>query len=373
MIAVDGSARLLDFGVAKAAMAAHVTREGTYKGKLAYSAPEQLRGAATRQSDIYSLAVLLWELLVGERMHRSAKSGAELVSSVLRGTLQTIHEALNAGKAWSFISEADWRNLERLEPIVRKGLSVDIRERWSSAAEMEEALSTAIRPASSASVAGWLKGVGQSFLESRQRIIVAEEVSFRNGQAVSAARSSGPPPQDSFVNLRSSGRSARSVHSDLIVPDIEACYRPNHVLVPASLLLAAVAVTAAVLIWRFGARAPLPAAPTLEAAAQPAVAAADTAESTLEPLAPPPSSAANPAPERPPQALREPSSDGPPRRLADEMRPNPARRPREARREPEPEAAISPAPPVAKPKPATDCTTPYYFEGSKKIFKPACL
>src|SRR5262245_41859035 len=48
MISIDGSARLLDFGVAKATMAAHTTRENTFKGKLAYSAPEQLRGAATR-------------------------------------------------------------------------------------------------------------------------------------------------------------------------------------------------------------------------------------------------------------------------------------------------------------------------------------
>ncbi|MBA3542621.1 MAG: serine/threonine protein kinase, partial [Deltaproteobacteria bacterium] len=42
MGATDGTARLLDFGVAKATMAAHVTREGAYVGKLAYSAPEQL-------------------------------------------------------------------------------------------------------------------------------------------------------------------------------------------------------------------------------------------------------------------------------------------------------------------------------------------
>src|SRR5688572_14134391 len=89
MIATDGTARLLDFGVAKAIMAAHVTREGTYKGKLAYSAPEQLRGHATRQSDIYSLSVMLWELLVGQRMHSKAKSGAELVATVLNGTLPT--------------------------------------------------------------------------------------------------------------------------------------------------------------------------------------------------------------------------------------------------------------------------------------------
>ena len=38
MVATDGTSRLLDFGVAKATMAAHVTRENAFKGKLAYSA-----------------------------------------------------------------------------------------------------------------------------------------------------------------------------------------------------------------------------------------------------------------------------------------------------------------------------------------------
>ncbi len=55
MVATDGTARLLDFGVAKATMAAHITREGMFKGKLAYSAPEQIRGAAT-QHERYLLA-----------------------------------------------------------------------------------------------------------------------------------------------------------------------------------------------------------------------------------------------------------------------------------------------------------------------------
>src|SRR5262249_11689853 len=81
MIALDGSAPLLDFGIAKATMAAHITREGQFKGKLAYAAPEQLCGQATRQSDVYSLAVLLWELVVGHHMHQSVQSEVELVAT----------------------------------------------------------------------------------------------------------------------------------------------------------------------------------------------------------------------------------------------------------------------------------------------------
>ena len=64
LVGVDGVARVLDFGVAKARGRMQTTREGQLKGKLAYMAPEQLRGQpATQQSDVYAAAVVLWEAL----------------------------------------------------------------------------------------------------------------------------------------------------------------------------------------------------------------------------------------------------------------------------------------------------------------------
>ena len=60
MIATDGTPRLLDFGIAKATMAAHITREGVFKGKLAYSAPEQIRGQSRQRADVSLLSVVLW-------------------------------------------------------------------------------------------------------------------------------------------------------------------------------------------------------------------------------------------------------------------------------------------------------------------------
>jgi serine/threonine-protein kinase len=386
MLAVDGTARLLDFGVAKAAMAAHVTREGTYKGKLAYSAPEQLRGTATHQSDIYSLSVLLWELLAGQRMHGAARSGAELITTVLQGALPSIRDALDAGRAWHAIPAAERKSLELLDPIIRKGLAVDTQERWSSAAEMEEALSAAVTPAPTGVVAAWLKRVGRSFIEELQRVIAAEEVSWRSVGVPRPARSSGPPPHDSFVNLRAFGGGPKSLPSDLIVSDIEArgeasehgaesAYPFGRLLAPACVLLSALALGLAIMVWRHAAPEAAQVAPPPRARARavmPAAAAAPppvALDRAPEPAAPPAAAEAPPAAaQSEPQLAVEQNL-----RLAEQARPKPPqRRARliEVRREPEPEPAAKPAPPA---KTASDCATPYYFEGSKKLFKPACL
>jgi serine/threonine-protein kinase len=60
LVGTDGMARLLDFGVAKAAGRLQVTINGQVKGKLAYMAPEQVRGTVTPQSDVYAAAAVLW-------------------------------------------------------------------------------------------------------------------------------------------------------------------------------------------------------------------------------------------------------------------------------------------------------------------------
>ena len=59
LVGTDGAPRVLDFGVAKAAGRLQTTREGQLKGKLAYMAPEQFEGIATRASDVYSASVVL--------------------------------------------------------------------------------------------------------------------------------------------------------------------------------------------------------------------------------------------------------------------------------------------------------------------------
>src|SRR5580693_1163797 len=72
LVGTDGLARVLDFGVAKAAGRLQTTRDGQLKGKLSYMAPEQLRSeAVTRNADTYAASVVLWEVLTGERLFAS--------------------------------------------------------------------------------------------------------------------------------------------------------------------------------------------------------------------------------------------------------------------------------------------------------------
>src|SRR5262249_20405529 len=65
LVGVDGVARVLDFGVAKARGRSQTTREGQLKGKLAYMAPEQIGGRVTRRTDVFAASIVLWEALAG--------------------------------------------------------------------------------------------------------------------------------------------------------------------------------------------------------------------------------------------------------------------------------------------------------------------
>ena len=66
LLSRQGSVKVVDFGIAKASNQSHKTTTGLIKGKLAYMPPEQLQGMALdRRVDVYSLGMVLYELLTG--------------------------------------------------------------------------------------------------------------------------------------------------------------------------------------------------------------------------------------------------------------------------------------------------------------------
>ena len=398
MVAIDGTARLLDFGVAKATMAAHVTREGVFKGKLAYSAPEQLRGAATKQSDIYSLSVVCWELIVGHRMHQTAQGDAELVSKILQGQLPTLTEALAAEREW--IGDNRWRQLEALEEIIKKGLAVDAKNRYATATELEEALRSAVPPATSTDVCAWLKTLGKEFLEGRDRMLAAEEASWRRVALPVVRRTLTPLPTQ--VRLSQT----HQIHNEDGTPSGAAQTMPiapprrgsNFVIALLSLVVVALVLGIVFVVKssasggqdHLSASQPLglePSAATTPVVDVPVRVArpAPQAPAIVEPTRPSQEDAAEVEPVATLPA--QPTQPAPPRPAAIVTRKQPIRAAQrqvvhtaQAPTRPAPAALavqrpVVVAPPEAKAevKAPTDCSPPYYYEGQKKLFKPACI
>ena len=386
MVSLDGSARLLDFGVAKATMAAHVTREHTFKGKLAYSSPEQLRGAAVRQSDIYSLAIVLWEMIVGNRMHHTSQAEQEIIAAIMMGNLPTVTEALANEREW--IAKDRWRQLETVEPVISKALSVEEHDRYATAAAMETALSDAITPAQPTEVAAWLKSLGREFLEGRERVLAEEEASWR--RTATPGRLVPAPSEPRRTAVRSTATAASQPGP--------SSWRRTRV---AALLGGLVGVLGIGLVigLRSGSHEPRPEPARASTAPLPAATSPSPPPTVTTPMSQPAAAqpaAAQPAPQQPaataaPAPAVEPAPGGEPlvehpdshrasshvpaRSTASVHTPPPsakaaAKTPPPAPPPPLPPSTAEPAPEAAK---TSNCNPPYYFEGPKKIFKPACL
>jgi serine/threonine-protein kinase len=384
MVAVDGTARLLDFGVAKATMAAHVTREGQFKGKLAYSAPEQLRGQATRQSDLYSLAVVLWELIVGHRMHHTAQAEVELVATIMNGRLPTISDALASDR--EALGPDRWRELQAIEPIIKTGLAVEAADRWATAADMEHALNDVVRPATSGEVAAWLKSLGRELIEKHGRVLAAEEASWRRvGISLQRRVASGTvdPRRGSQISFASAPTAAQS-QSRPLAPGRSTGATALIAVLCTLVVVLGVGVVFAVRGPGKAATAEPPASPSVApvpalVAAPPAVpptqaiqpaqpaqpahpatkaaaATKDAADSPAEEPAPPANPARSSAPSRPARSQTQIKQAAAP--AIKKSSPSPA------------PAQVSPPPPA---EPNNDCNPPYYYDGSKKIFKPNCI
>ncbi len=83
LVGNDGVARITDFGVAKAQVRLSSTRDGQFKGKLSYMAPEQAAaGTADQRSDLFSMGIVLWEALTGRRLFRG-ENNADVLNKIL--------------------------------------------------------------------------------------------------------------------------------------------------------------------------------------------------------------------------------------------------------------------------------------------------
>jgi serine/threonine-protein kinase len=127
MVGFNGTVKVLDFGIAKAAGALSTTRTGTVKGKFAYMSPEQLNVISLDgRADQWSLGVLLYELLAGARPY-VAPVEAALVNLILNSEPVPLKERVPAVPAG-------------MVTIVEKAMKKNRDERFASAEEMAIAL-----------------------------------------------------------------------------------------------------------------------------------------------------------------------------------------------------------------------------------------
>jgi serine/threonine protein kinase len=363
MVAVDGTPRLLDFGVAKATLSAHVTREGTFKGKVGYTAPEQLRGAATRSSDIYSAGVMLWEALVGRRLHQGTTEPV-MITRIVTGEIPTLSFGVKESRA--SVPQERWDQLTALEPIVSRAMALDPAERFATAADFATAMLAAVHRVSDDEVAQWAKELGKDFIAGRDKIIAGDEVSWRRAIA---GPDSGPLLDRSYSDPPRSGVGELYQPRDGPPPPIEPSRRwLIWVIALLLLLLGATGGAIAFLIMQ----------PTaIEASAPPSVAAMPpqptaTPQAAALPVltAPAPTTTAqDPEPTAPPTSKPDLVRTSPihvlPLRTQHPPPLAPARRPNAPSQPPPQAQAATPAEP--------DCNPPFYFEGHKKVYKPGCI
>ncbi len=128
LLSRKGHVKVIDFGIAKSELRQGHTQD-TIKGKLRYMSPEQAQGLPlTPSSDVYALALVLWELLVGRRAFEGLREMALL--DVVR------EPKLKSPRHYTSVSRA-------LDAVVMKALSPDRQDRYQTAELFAEALRAA--------------------------------------------------------------------------------------------------------------------------------------------------------------------------------------------------------------------------------------
>ncbi|HEU4408492.1 MAG TPA: serine/threonine-protein kinase [Polyangiaceae bacterium] len=130
-VTYEGQTKVLDFGIAKALRASHVSRAGTLKGTVRYMAPEQVLGREIdRRADLFAVGVLLWELVAGRRMWPGLED-VVILQRLLRGQIPPLGEARPDAPA-------------ELARVCERALAFEPDRRYPSAREMHAELEAAI-------------------------------------------------------------------------------------------------------------------------------------------------------------------------------------------------------------------------------------
>lgn len=127
MVSYEGEIKVIDFGIAKAGNQLEETKPGELKGKYGYMSPEQAEGTAMDiRTDIFSLGIVLWELLAHDRLF-TANSEAAIMRKVRECQIPPIRKINPSVPV-------------ELEKIVHKALAKDMNLRYQNSAMLHRDL-----------------------------------------------------------------------------------------------------------------------------------------------------------------------------------------------------------------------------------------
>jgi eukaryotic-like serine/threonine-protein kinase len=152
-LADDGSARILDFGLAKTITADSVDEFGNIEGTLYYLSPEQLSGQPVgTASDLFSLGTIYYELFAGARPFEGDYPAA-IMYSILHEEPVPACERNAELPSW-------------IDPLLGKLLAKDPRERFSSVSALLDYMSQSEK--------GWETSVSRQYVKPKQTVTVID-------------------------------------------------------------------------------------------------------------------------------------------------------------------------------------------------------
>lgn len=148
LLSADGSPKLADFNISFCSQVEGAAPTASFGGSLPYMSPEQLEAFGSlgdhrpaeldARSDVYSLGVLLWELLTGERPFADPAPATSL-KTALAGMVE-------ARRTRSFVRDLPSGLPAGLKEILMRCLAFDRAERFATAGELERQLELCLQP-----------------------------------------------------------------------------------------------------------------------------------------------------------------------------------------------------------------------------------